>query len=322
MPEVIGRIHDLLMLHLPLGTKRSPSGWTSFSCPMCNDNRGRGGIKITGDSIGYNCFNCNYRAMYTPGPFLSQKYRDLAEAMGATKKSIHECQLLLMKYGNELDGGTYTETHNAKFEPKDLPPSAVPLEHLESDHELRKYAEKRGILGKYPLFHIPDMNNKRRIIIPFYYDGQVIGWSGRHINPPSKATPKYLHENKRQSFVFNIDNNINNKIVIVNEGFFDAILTRGVALMGANINETQGKIISHLSERIILCPDRDKAGVEVIEQAVKLGWDVSFPPWKTGIKDACDAAKEYGSLATVASIIKYAESNPVKIKVKTKLLRV
>jgi predicted RNA-binding Zn-ribbon protein involved in translation (DUF1610 family) len=321
MQDVISRIHDLIMVNLPPGTKRSPSGWTSFNCPMCTDRRSRGGVKLTGESIGYNCFNCGYRAMYTPGPILSHKFRNLAEALGATRKDIHECQLLLMKYGNDLDSGTYAETQTTRYEPKPLPDNAVPLEYLDKTHELRKYAEERGVMGIYPLYHIPGLHTKRRLIIPFYYDGQVIGWSGRHINPPNKDTPKYLHENLNKSFVFNIDENLHKEIVIVNEGFFDAIVTSGVCTMGDTIGEVQGKIISNLAPRIILCPDKDKDGVEMINQAVALGWEVSFPPWKTGIKDACEAAKTYGRLATVASIIEYAEKNPVKIKVKSKFLR-
>ena len=71
---------------------------------------------------------------------------------------------------------------------------------------------------------------------------------------------------------------------------------------------------------MILCPDRDKPGKELIDEALALGWEVSFPPWYKDVKDAADAVQRYGRLATVASIIKHATSNKIKAQVKAKML--
>ena len=47
--------------------------------------------------------------------------------------------------------------------------------------------------------------------------------------------------------------------------------------MGNSVTAEQAHLIDRLGKRVILCPDRDTAGKELIEQALELGWEVSFP---------------------------------------------
>jgi hypothetical protein len=68
-----------------------------------------------------------------------------------------------------------------------------------------------------------------------------------------------------------------------------------------------------------LCPDRDQAGKQLVDQAIGLGWEVSFPPWHAECKDAADAVARYGRLATLNSIIQHSTDNSIKIRVKNKL---
>ena len=85
---------------------------------------------------------------------------------------------------------------------------------------------------------------------------------------------------------------------------FDAIQLDGVSIQGNSVTPEQAHLIEKLGKRVILCPDRDSAGKELIDQALELGWEVSFPPWANDIKDADEAVNRYGRLASVASIIK------------------
>ncbi len=94
----------------------------------------------------------------------------------------------------------------------------------------------------------------------------------------------------------------------------------GIAIQGNSIGPEQAHLIEKLGKRIIVCPDRDKAGIELMLQAAELGWEVSFPPWHVDCKDAADAVNMYGRLATVSSIIKHATNNKLKIEVKAKML--
>jgi hypothetical protein len=59
-------------------------------------------------------------------------------------------------------------------------------------------------------------------------------------------------------------------------------------------------------------------GKKLVDQALELGWSVSFPDWDPGIKDANDALCKYGRLYTLYSIIKNKESNKLKIQLKAR----
>ena len=196
-----------------------------------------------------------------------------------------------------------------------------PIKLTPSGQVLKEYARQRGVLGVYPLLHFSDMANKKRVIIPFMYNNELVGWTGRHINPPTKETPKFLN-NIKAGYVFNVDAfaGTEREIVIVTEGIFDAILVDGVAVQGNAVSPEQAQLIDKLGKRVILCPDRDSAGKDLIEQAITLDWEISFPPWDKDVKDAADAVSKYGRLLTVASIIKHATKNKMKSQVKMRML--
>ena len=109
-------------------------------------------------------------------------------------------------------------------------------------------------------------------------------------------------------------------VVVVTEGVFDAILIDGVSVLGNSVTAEQAYLIEKLGKRVVLCPDRDSAGKELIDQALELGWEVSFPPWHHDCKDAADAVNKYTRLGTLQSILSYATANKIKAQVKSKLL--
>ena len=65
-------------------------------------------------------------------------------------------------------------------------------------------------------------------------------------------------------------------------------------------------------------PDKDEAGSKLIEQAIELGWSVSLPEWADGVNDIGDAVTKYGRLYTLYSIVNNAESNELKIRLRSK----
>ena len=75
--------------------------------------------------------------------------------------------------------------------------------------------------------------------------------------------------------------------MVVTEGVFDAILIDGISVMGNSVTAEQAHLIDKLDLRVIVCvSDRDKAGIELIDSALELGWEVSFPIGLIDIKDA------------------------------------
>jgi hypothetical protein len=320
---IVEQVHRLLIDNLPVRNNRTPSGWVTFNCPICTDNRKRAGVITSGPKISFNCFNCGHTTGWSPNPHMGKKYRDLVDKLGATSAEIHTVQMELLKHSEDLQDTESTEYvySFSKFDTVELPGDVQTIDSLEDGHLLKEYARDRGILGVYPLLHFSDFVNKKRVIVPFTYNGEIIGWTGRHIAPPDKNTPKYLN-NVPSGYVFNVDAfaGTEREIVIVTEGIFDAILVDGVAVQGNTVTPEQAHLIDKLGKRVILCPDRDEPGKDLIEQALTLGWEVSFPPWHPDVKDAAEAVNKYGRLLTVASIIKYATSNNVKIQVQSKML--
>jgi hypothetical protein len=321
--ELVDQVHRLLMDNLPLNSGKTPSGWITFDCPLCSDKRKRAGVIQSNAKISYHCFNCSFTTGWAPSPKLGHKYRQLCETLGVSNKDIHKVVLDLMKYSEELeieDSTEYVYTA-ASFVTHQLPEETTLVEHMEDGHPIKEYARQRGLLGNFPLMHINTSLYKKRLVVPFMYNNELVGWTGRHISPPNKETAKYLL-NVQPGYVFNVDRYVDSDrdFVIVVEGVFDAILIDGISVLGNSVTPEQAHLISKLNKRVILCPDRDSAGKDLIATAVELGWEVSFPKWSAECKDVADAVNKYGRLLTMKSITDNATSNELKIQVQAKML--
>ena len=101
---------------------------------------------------------------------------------------------------------------------------------------------------------------------------------------------------------------------VVVEGPFDAIAVEGVALLGSEIKDQQSMLINSLNTKVIVVPDRDDAGKNMVKQAIDLKWGVSMPDWSRDVKDVNEAVQQYGKIYTLHSIIASAEFNELKIK--------
>lgn len=322
--SVILAAHGLLLDHLPVRTRRTSSGWITFNCPLCGDKRKRAGVIQSGVRISYHCFNCSVKAGWAPFPSLSKKYRDLVQRLGASPEDVHKVTILLMTFRSqleEMDEATVAVHGLGKFQPVSLPDDTVLVADLDDDHELKQYARDRGILDLVPLLHFPsDTLNKRRVIIPYMYDGEIVGWTGRHVAPPNKSVPKYL-SNVQPGYVYNIDKFLDQReIIVIVEGVIDAVMLDAAAVLTNSISADQATLINKLNKRVIVVPDRDQAGLQLVINAINQGWEVSFPPWHPDCKDAADACKRYGRLLTLASIVNHATNNSVKIQVQSRLL--
>ena len=324
MANIIEKTHRLLLDHLPLKIKKTPSGWASFNCPMCTDTRGRGGIVIADTKISFHCFNCAYRASWSPEfPHHSKRYKALASRLGATDYEIGQVTIEILKADEFSDFiKRDAEEYTIDFKTVALPEESTSIYDLEHNHPVVEYAKQIEVYGLFPLYVIDNVMFRNRLVVPFYYKNQLVGWSGRHINPPSKKVAKYLH-NMQPGYIFNIDSSINNyfrKYVVVVEGMMDAIKLDCVAINSNNIDKRQEQLLQRTHKQIILCPDQDKAGAEMLKLAEKNNWLVSYPDWDN-CKDAGDACTKYGRLATLKSIIESASDNYTKAKIKSKLFK-
>jgi DNA primase len=118
--------------------------------------------------------------------------------------------------------------------------------------------------------------------------------------------------------VFGTDlQNDNWNYALVMEGVFDALSISGLAVLHAEINDAQVRLIRSLGKEVIVVPDQDVAGMKLVDRAVELGWSVSMPEWPD-CKDVNDAVVKYGRLATLITILQAREHSKIKIELRKK----
>ena len=320
-------VKDILLTFLPGKRKQTPSGWLSFNAPCCHhngtsaDKRGRGGLITNGDGgISFHCFNCGFKASWQPGRNLSHKLKKLLQWLGAPDDVINKLALDIIRL-NEDAVGYKPMLELPTFKSVELPPSSKKLSDCSIDdsnfQKVLSYMKDRCLqLDDTDYYWSPELGYRDRLIVPFFYNNNIVGWTARSII--ANKNPKYLSE-QQPGFVYNLDEQGYNKsFVIVCEGPLDAIHIDGVALLGSEIKDQQALLINSLNKNVILIPDRDKAGSKLIEQAIDLNWSVSLPNWNDNINDIGDCVKKYGRLYTLYSIVSSAESNKLKIQLGEK----
>ena len=100
----MNEIQDSLLALLPSKRKTTPSGWTSFDAVCCHQNgssrdtRKRGGILTNPDGgFQYHCFNCNFKAGWSPGKLLSKNSKNLFKWVGMSDSDIGKLNLIALK---------------------------------------------------------------------------------------------------------------------------------------------------------------------------------------------------------------------------------
>lgn len=280
------------------------------------------------EGVVYNCFNCKYTASWQPGRTLTEKFKSLCRWLGANDDQIKEMVFEALKT-ESLDYEPEHFVEKVKFTEKELPEGSMSIEEWVNSGYLPDISEDIGPVIDYVynrgfdaldgnFYWSPASGYIDRVIIPFRYEGKIVGNTARKVK---EGRPKYLSD-QHPFFVFNVDGQEElNKYVFVCEGPFDALAVGGVALLTNEISQQQAYIINGLDKEVIVIPDQDKAGTILIEQANDLGWSVAFPNWEDTVKDCADAVQQYGKLFVIVDAIKTATSNPAKIEIeKRKML--
>jgi len=307
---------------LPAKRKQTASGWISFNAPCCvhrgdtQDKRQRGGIKPgTDGSWSYHCFNCGYTASFVLGRTLTFKARRLLEWMNVPQEEIERINLESLKQ-KSIEGllgerqAVVNQLQNITFEDRDLPADTQPL-----NDKAEQYLRRRCIPVDYPFLYKP--MPRPGIVIPFTHDNQVVGHTTRFLDD---RTPRYIQD-IQPGYVFGTDLQKDSwQTVIVVEGVFDALAINGLAVLHAEINDAQVRLIRSLGRDVTVVPDQDEAGMKLVDRAVELGWAVSMPDWPADVKDVNDAVIRWGRLATLLTIMQARETSRIKIELRKKQL--
>jgi len=321
-------VSDILLSYLSGKQKQTPSGWLAVNAPCCihngesADTRNRGGIIQEGDVMSYHCFNCGYKASWQPGRHISYNLRKLFEWFNVPDDIINKVALEVLKINEGIEV-TERILNIPEFSSVQLPENAIEILDDPCDTDQHSLAVKDYMASRqlwlndgYKYFWSPKFGYRDRLIIPFYYQKRIVGWTARTI--AKDKNPKYLTESQ-PGFVYGLDEQGYNKLfAIVVEGPIDAIHIDGCALLRSEINDQQAYLLNRLNRDIIILPDRDRAGSKLVEQAIDRGWQVSMPDWEPGIKDVNDCVNKHGKLYTLYSIVNAAESSPLKIRLRAK----
>jgi hypothetical protein len=307
---------------LPGKRKQTASGWISFNAPCCihrgdnQDKRQRGGIKPSPDgSWSYHCFNCGYTASFVLGRNITFKARKLLEWLNVPQEEIERINLESLKH-KSIEGllgerqQVVNQLQSIDFEDRDLPADTQPL-----NEQAQEYLRKRCAPLDYPFLY--KTMPRPGIVIPFTHDNQVVGHTTRFLDD---RVPKYIQD-IQPGYVFGTDLQATNwQHVIVVEGVFDALSINGLAVLHAEINDAQVRLIRSLGRDVVVVPDQDEAGMRLVDRAVELGWSVSMPNWPAEIKDVNDAVIRWGKLATLITIMQARETSKIKIELRKKQL--
>lgn len=301
--------------------------WSHHNCPACtangqprSDTRGRGNHMFKNDgSVLYNCYNCNLKIVWTPGNRINSKMELLLNSYGASRNDIEMIKFIANEMINSGEYESTSTEHSKIFErivKRDLPPCTksfldwtnepiIPDEFLKV---LNAVNDRNPYLLDAGLYWSPVKEKYmfERFIIPYYMNGNIIGYTARHIDLNSK----YRYYNQVSTGIFyNFDllNDNNIKTILVAEGPVDALLMGGISANNYFLTSGQIENLKKAQERnkkIVIVPDRDKNGLSSIEQAITHGFSVAFPDYGNirdsngirRIKDFDEACAKYGRL--------------------------
>lgn len=322
-------------------THTNSKGWIAGNAVCCihngetQDKRGRGGVIIGADgNVSWHCFNCCFKASYTPGYPLSHRFKRLMRWLNIDDSEIFRLTIEAQReqQRQELLGLVKIELPREElvvsFKKEPLPENAITFSGmltfyvLKDDnsypadyiHTVEYMSDRQVDMQKYDLYWSPVTQHKmnKRAIIPFTWKNEIIGYTARAIN--DQIIPKYI-QHVDAGYVFNVDKQEKDwRFVLVCEGVIDAISVDGVAVLKAEVTEQQIDIIENLYRDIVVVPDFNKAGQKLIDVAINNGWSVAFPTWAETCEDINEAVVKYGKLFVLKDIVATIEHNPLKIQ--------
>lgn len=324
----MNEIQSLIINLLPSKRKTTSGGWISVNAVCCHhrghsqDRRQRGGVLLT-DQGGFNwhCFNCGFKTGWSPGKLLSSNTKNLLKWLNLDDNELKRLMLLVLKIKNDQPVyANQAPVLQNDFKEVKLPPDSQTVNNWIAQGA--EYPELLSVVDYivntrkfewdwYDWFWSPEPGYRDRVLIPFYQNKKIVGYTGRKI---TEGKPKYLTESP-SGYVFNIDRQDDKKqFLIVVEGQFDAIAIDGVAIMINEPNSVQIQRIKNLGKEVICVPDRDHGGRAMIDRAIKEQWSVSLPPWGLDIKDCSDAVARYGRLYVLTAILHYRVHGEIKLQ--------
>jgi len=243
-------------------------GWVNCNCPYCD-------TKSTSFNLGFNPAGNYYHCWKSKHNYPIRQV--LSTLLNVSESSIDN---ILIDYQGAGETLSEKKTSNVKY--LELPTNTFTKAE-------RKYLKSRDFDPKYlyKKYRVVgggiDGDWKFRIIIPVYYQGQLLSWTGRSILSKEKLKqldiPRYKNlsieksvKNIKELF-FNIDN-CKSDTVVLTEGAFDVLRFDGNAIcsMGTELTESQINLLASRFRKIFILFDNEP---EAQKKARKFGLQLS-----------------------------------------------
>jgi len=315
-------LEQVIRSHIPLPAYPSAKGWYHVLCKVCMDHGkkgNRGGFKFENDTVAYNCFNCGHTAAYNPNEDteISKNMKTVLRDFGIPDEEWQ--QVLLTSLSIKDTGATKTiqELKKRSIEPPEIPmpESFYFLKDASEDDKWAAIARDyllydRGIdPSSYPFMlsskpKDPHMEKWRgRVIIPFYKNNHLIYYQGRDLvgNKVKKYESPPISKDR---VIYGFDELFKNTDIplYIVEGWFDARVIDGVAIIGNKISDAQIDWLNKSRRRKVYIPDRFGDGHQAAKQALDEGWSISTPEIGS-CKDMSAAVQKYGKMYVMKSIV-------------------
>lgn len=313
-------LENVIRRYVNLPPYPSSKGWYQVLCKVCNDHGRKGlraGFRFEGEKTAYHCFNCGHAAVYDPNEMTSMPkvMERVLEVFGVPESEWQP--VLFVGLTKEVDGGKGGDAgKQTNIEPQaiTLPKLFYPLEDADPNDKWaligKDYLEyNRGVNpGSYPFMLSRRTDNPfldkwlGRLIIPVYKGNKLIFYQGRALG---KRTQKYLSPSvAKEKVLYGYDRlfEYSDIPLYVVEGWFDAFVIDGVALLGNEISEPQATWLNKSRRRKVYIPDRGKSGRHAAIRALRLGWSISTPDIGS-CEDVNAAVRRYGKMYVLKSIV-------------------
>lgn len=296
-------------------------GFWPVLCKVCNDHGRKGkraGFAFTGNTVGFNCFNCGHTAKFNSDRdcVMPRDMVTVLRAWGLSADDWIRCiNVNAIGYINARHDSS-DQTRSLRLIPSTiaLPDHFYPLRDDPSDDQsviALDYLSKRRIDWTQHSFMLStgtstsDPFAKRwhgRLIIPITFNGRLVFWQGRDMLGIRQK--KYLSPAvPRDAIMGGFDQlfkHTDDPLIVV-EGWFDGEVVDGVSVMCNKMTPEQLEWLERSPRPKIIVPDKEDSGAVLARQAISKGWKISTPDIGS-CKDLNEAVCKYGPLYVLDSI--------------------
>lgn len=252
-------------------------GWVNVNCPFCDSKKDSMNLGFNPSGNYYHCWKSQHGYSLN---FMLSKVLRVPES---------EVSSIVSEYTDSFSIRSTLNKKTARGKNLKLPTDGFTKAE-------RRYLESRGFSPEYLHDRYGVVGGgivgdwKFRIIIPIFYDGELMSWTGRSIldkvTLKEMRKPRYKNlsieksvKNPKELF-FNLDN-CRGKSVVLTEGAFDVLRFDGKAIcsLGTEMTESQIKLLSERFEKVFILFDNEKEAQDKARkfgrQLVSVGLDVT-----------------------------------------------